>query len=138
MKYFNFLIENDINFSRDESGDYAAVVKVLNPTFFEKEQKEIEKQNEMKDTFTNFQKEESKINEKPRSSSQVTKNNKQNKMNKNVSKNKSPLPNNNRNNVDKSKMVIIFMYNYYYLYYSNKIRIYLPCSIINILNSLKL
>ena len=34
IKYFNFLLENDINFSRDESGDYVALVKVLNPAFY--------------------------------------------------------------------------------------------------------
>lgn len=34
MKYFNFLLENDINFSRDEAGNYVALVKVLNPAFY--------------------------------------------------------------------------------------------------------
>ena len=34
IKYFNFLLENDINFSRDESGNYVALVKVLNPAFY--------------------------------------------------------------------------------------------------------
>ncbi len=34
MKYFNFLLENDINFSRDEQGNYVALVKVLNPAFY--------------------------------------------------------------------------------------------------------
>ena len=37
IKYFNFLLENDINFSRDESGNYVALVKVLNPAFYGKE-----------------------------------------------------------------------------------------------------
>ena len=34
MKYFQFLLENDINFTRDESGSYTALVKVLNPNFY--------------------------------------------------------------------------------------------------------
>lgn len=34
IKYFNFLLENDINFSRDESGNYVALVKVLNPAYY--------------------------------------------------------------------------------------------------------
>ena len=34
IKYFNFLLENDINFSRDEQGNYVALVKVLNPAFY--------------------------------------------------------------------------------------------------------
>lgn len=34
VKYFNFLLENDINFSRDEAGNYVALVKVLNPAFY--------------------------------------------------------------------------------------------------------
>ena len=34
IKYFNFLLENDINFSRDEAGNYVALVKVLNPAFY--------------------------------------------------------------------------------------------------------
>jgi hypothetical protein len=34
VKYFNFLLENDINFSRDEQGNYVALVKVLNPAFY--------------------------------------------------------------------------------------------------------
>jgi hypothetical protein len=56
IKYFNFLLENDINFSRDESGNYVALVKVLNPAFygrpdananqsFKKEQSKIENVN---------------------------------------------------------------------------------------------
>jgi hypothetical protein len=103
MKYFNFLIENDINFTRDESGHYVAVVKVLNPTFFDKEKKSEEKRIEMKDTFTNFQKEESKLSEKPRSSSQINKSKKN--INTNLNKNKSPLPNNSKKNIDKPKPV---------------------------------
>jgi len=34
IKYFNFLLENEINFARDESGDYIALVKILNPQFY--------------------------------------------------------------------------------------------------------
>lgn len=35
-KYFNFLLENEINFSRDENGYYVALVKLLNPAFYGK------------------------------------------------------------------------------------------------------
>jgi hypothetical protein len=34
MKYFKFLVENEINFTRDENGYYIALVKVLNPNFY--------------------------------------------------------------------------------------------------------
>ena len=34
LKYFQFLIENDINFSKDEEGNYIALIKVLNPQFY--------------------------------------------------------------------------------------------------------
>ena len=34
IKYFNFLLENEINFTRDETGNYVALVKVLNPAFY--------------------------------------------------------------------------------------------------------
>ncbi len=33
LKYFQFLLENDINFSKDERGNYVALIKVLNPNF---------------------------------------------------------------------------------------------------------
>lgn len=33
-KYFNFLLENDINFSQDENGNYLALIKILNPAFY--------------------------------------------------------------------------------------------------------
>ena len=45
IKYFNFLLENDINFSRDESGNYVALVKVLNPAFYGKDQNNNKKEN---------------------------------------------------------------------------------------------
>lgn len=75
MKYFNFLLENEINFTRDETGHYVALVKVLNPQFFgEKEQLtnnnnnnkiKFETQDNTKDLFTP---------QKPRSTSQVISN----------------------------------------------------------------
>ena len=34
IKYFNFLLENEINFTRDETGNYVVLVKVLNPAFY--------------------------------------------------------------------------------------------------------
>lgn len=34
MKYFNFLLENDINFKLDETGNYTALVKVFNPEYY--------------------------------------------------------------------------------------------------------
>lgn len=34
VKYFQFLIENDINFTKDERGNYIALIKVLNPQFY--------------------------------------------------------------------------------------------------------
>lgn len=34
VKYFQFLIDNDINFTKDEQGNYVALVKVLNPQFY--------------------------------------------------------------------------------------------------------
>ena len=36
MKYFNFLLENEINFTKDENGDYIALIKILNPQFYSK------------------------------------------------------------------------------------------------------
>lgn len=33
-KYFQFLIENDVNFTKDENGNYVALIKVLNPAFY--------------------------------------------------------------------------------------------------------
>ena len=39
MKYFNFLLENDINFKRDETGNYTALVKVFNPEYFKEKEK---------------------------------------------------------------------------------------------------
>lgn len=43
MKYFNFLLENDINFTRDENGFYIALVKVLNPAFYAEQGKQSPK-----------------------------------------------------------------------------------------------
>ena len=45
MKYFNFLLENDINFKRDETGNYTALVKVFNPEYFKEKEKIKENDN---------------------------------------------------------------------------------------------
>lgn len=60
MKYFNFLLENDINFKRDETGNYTALVKVFNPEYFK--EKEKTKTNDTKKN--NFEQENSKIDYK--------------------------------------------------------------------------
>ena len=49
MKYFNFLLENDINFKIDETGNYTALVKVFNPEYFK--EKEKAKNNPNKNNF---------------------------------------------------------------------------------------
>ncbi len=49
MKYFNFLLENDITFKLDETGNYTALVKVFNPEHFK--QKENERNNIDKNNF---------------------------------------------------------------------------------------
>ncbi len=67
-KYFNFLLENDINFSRDENGYYVALVKLLNPAFYGKSPENNSLYN-ISSGFEKNQKEE-KTGFKPRSSSQ--------------------------------------------------------------------
>ncbi len=37
VKYFQFLIENDINFTKDDNGNYVALIKVLNPSAYSKD-----------------------------------------------------------------------------------------------------
>ena len=39
MKYFNFLLENEINFNKDDAGSYIATVKVLNPQYYADKEK---------------------------------------------------------------------------------------------------
>lgn len=34
VKYFQFLLDNEINFTKDDQGNYIALVKVLNPQFY--------------------------------------------------------------------------------------------------------
>lgn len=41
MKYFNFLLENDITFKQDETGNYTALVKVFNPEYKQKRDRDI-------------------------------------------------------------------------------------------------
>jgi hypothetical protein len=49
MKYFNFLLENDITFKQDETGNYTALVKVFNPEYVQ--QKENSRNNKDKGNF---------------------------------------------------------------------------------------
>lgn len=49
MKYFNFLLENDITFKQDETGNYTALVKVFNPEYVQ--QKENSRYNKEKSNF---------------------------------------------------------------------------------------
>lgn len=90
MKYFNFLLENEINFTRDETGHYVALVKVLNPQFYGEQQKEVQnKQDYTKDKLNldplsnNY--------EKPRSSSQINRDPKSKLTGKNNLRSKSPI-----------------------------------------------
>jgi hypothetical protein len=64
MKFFNILLENDINFSRDESGNYVALVKVLNPEFYAESKMVLNK-------AMKTQLKEASPEKKPRSSSQI-------------------------------------------------------------------
>lgn len=65
-KYFNFLLENEINFTRDESGNYVALVKLLNPAFYGKQGDAMGATGMSNSAF-----EKPETEEKPRSSSQV-------------------------------------------------------------------
>ena len=77
MKYFNFLLENEINFSKDESGNYVALVKVLNPQYYAEKEKHRNNSNISAHFEENDAKEEKLLN-KGRSSSQQMKNSKKN------------------------------------------------------------
>lgn len=102
MKYFNFLLENEINFTRDENGYYVALVKVLNPQFYGDQPINEGKGAFIGDNsnrfgvgqqsiqgFKNNENEEAK----PRSASQVSgsKNERMNASNKNNLRSKSPI-----------------------------------------------
>lgn len=75
MKYFNFLLENEINFSKDESGNYVALVKVLNPQYYAEKEKHRNNSNLSAHFEENEGKEDKSLN-KGRSSSQQMKNSK--------------------------------------------------------------
>lgn len=77
MKYFNFLLENEINFSKDESGNYVALVKVLNPQYYAEKEKHRNNSNLSAHFEENDGKEDKSLN-KGRSSSQQMKNSKKN------------------------------------------------------------
>ena len=56
VKYFQFLLDNDINFSKDEQGNYVALVKVLNPQFYndvDLQKEKLKEENNMKQGFKN-------------------------------------------------------------------------------------
>jgi hypothetical protein len=75
MKYFNFLLENEINFSKDESGNYVALVKVLNPQYYAEKEKHRNNSNFSAHFEENEGKEDKSLN-KGRSSSVHMKNSK--------------------------------------------------------------
>ena len=77
MKYFNFLLENEINFSKEESGNYVALVKVLNPQYYAEKEKHRNNSNLSSHFEENDRKEDKSLN-KGRSSSQQMKNSKKN------------------------------------------------------------
>jgi hypothetical protein len=85
MKYFNFLLENEINFNKDESGNYVALVKVLNPQYYAEKEKHRNNSN-LTAHFEENDAKEGKSNNKGRSSSQQMKSSKKNgkKYNKNT------------------------------------------------------
>jgi hypothetical protein len=70
MKYFNFLLENEIGFTRDENGYYVALVKVLNPAFYGTDQAQAQGCLHIKGPTTNWNEQEGSDG-KPRSSSQA-------------------------------------------------------------------
>jgi len=75
MKYFQFLLENDINFTRDDNGHYIALVKVLNPNFYGDTANNTV-QNTLNFKQSRFEEKKDSNNDvdyKPRSSSQVSK-----------------------------------------------------------------
>ena len=41
IKYFELLLENDIKFSKDTKGNYVALVKLLNPSFYNEDKNNI-------------------------------------------------------------------------------------------------
>jgi hypothetical protein len=84
IKYFNFLLENDINFTRDENGYYVALVKVLNPAYYGENNQNQTQGNKTATSGFNFSKGFEKVGEdtnntnntpnnipKPRSTSQT-------------------------------------------------------------------
>jgi len=85
MKYFNFLLENEINFNKDESGNYVALVKVLNPQYYAEKEKHRNNSN-LTAHFEEKEAKEDKSNNKGRSSSQQMKSSKKygKKYNKNT------------------------------------------------------
>lgn len=72
MKYFNFLLENEINFTKDETGNYIALVKVLNPQYYAEKEKHRNNGN-LSMRFEDADHQEDKSFTKARSSSQQNK-----------------------------------------------------------------
>ncbi len=75
MKYFNFLLENEINFCKDDSGSYVALVKVLNPQYYAEKEKHRNNSN-FSAHFEDYDGKEDKSINKGRSSSMQMKSSK--------------------------------------------------------------
>lgn len=125
MKYFNFLLENEINFSKDESGNYVALVKVLNPQYYAEKEKHRNNSNLSAHFEDNDEKEDKSLN-KGRSSSQQMKNSKKNgkRYNKNSDFEKPEVKRVNKNYFIKLKC----FFEFYLIKLLIKIRFYLITS----------
>jgi hypothetical protein len=92
MKYFKFLLENDINFTRDENGYYVALVKVLNPNFYGGESKPKDSKNLSRGRFEDPNTSQDEMSEvKPRSGSQIHSSKKVIRFEKNTIRSRSPM-----------------------------------------------
>jgi hypothetical protein len=89
-KYFKFLVENDINFTRDENGCYIALVKVLNPNFYGGELKTVKEKKSRPRFEEPVETREEVIKAKPRSSSQIGRNIKTVNLDKSKPRSRSP------------------------------------------------
>ncbi len=74
MKYFNFLLENEINFNKDETGSYIALVKVLNPQYYADKEKHRNNSNFSNHFEDNENKDNKSMTKGGRSSSMQNKN----------------------------------------------------------------
>lgn len=107
MKYFNFLLENEINFTRDDNGYYVALIKVLNPAYYGNEKEspnqvghsEKSKSPQLNDGFN--------VTTKPRSSSQHATSNSRSARENNKLRSKSPINKKGTGEEKKNVSVII-------------------------------